>query len=511
MSNSNGLVSSKDVASTGAFNSNFFLRVGEPIAVPSPLQIISPDGTDVATLSESNTGNLFIESGVGDMILYPGTGLLKLLSPNALEETAISTANNGDSAIDTSAGLFVNLGTDNDLFVNTAPTGAGDTHGIIISRNGLVPASVKVEDSGQILLSSTPGSIAVNSTQGTATYTAILSADPFTGIVSLANGSAGADGDINLQCSTASSSDVGVFVRPFPAIDAGIRITNVNTGPATGNVLVCTDGALELSSGTNIVRIKGDNGLEITPVNATGAAELRLINGAGSAIPTYYEMYCAGVTGGGLTISNFQMFGYSASLIRQIINATPDGASIAFGDGAIAGGCVAGIQGTSGFGRFYDTVYELPPISKALSGLNLQALSYPAGSSAVTGPTTALGSIIAGKSYLVSGQGIATRVNYASGGAGNYVVPGPFSVRLQMRWIGPAPPLNNTTVICNVPTGTYLYPANPLANEGTFFYFGGSTGPAPSGVTGIALYAYGSDNTVEFDADVANVVIQELA
>jgi len=62
MSNENGLISSNDVSATGATGSNFFLRKGVPLAVPSPFQIISPDTTDVAVLSVDNNGSFVLTS-----------------------------------------------------------------------------------------------------------------------------------------------------------------------------------------------------------------------------------------------------------------------------------------------------------------------------------------------------------------------------------------------------------------------------------------------------------------
>jgi len=62
MSNDNGLISSLDVSATGAIDSNFFIRKGEIIPVPNPLEIISPDTTKVATLSVDNGGSFVLTS-----------------------------------------------------------------------------------------------------------------------------------------------------------------------------------------------------------------------------------------------------------------------------------------------------------------------------------------------------------------------------------------------------------------------------------------------------------------
>jgi hypothetical protein len=150
MSNNNGLLCSTDVCTTALQSSSYFIKKGEVIVAPSPLQIISPDGTNVASLSESNTGNLFIESGAGDMLLYPGTGLLKLLSPNAFEETIISTANDGTATVSTSQGPLVLSSQDNTIVVtaqSSETTGlqlapANETTGVggLVIRNGFSSA-----------------------------------------------------------------------------------------------------------------------------------------------------------------------------------------------------------------------------------------------------------------------------------------------------------------------------------------------------------------------------------
>ena len=59
----NGHISSSDVAATGDVNSNFFLRKGQPLTVPSPFVIESPDETKEAILSVDNdNGGLTITS-----------------------------------------------------------------------------------------------------------------------------------------------------------------------------------------------------------------------------------------------------------------------------------------------------------------------------------------------------------------------------------------------------------------------------------------------------------------
>lgn len=60
MPNTNGLISCRDVAATGDADSNFFLREGESLVVPSPLVIESPDTQTQATVSLDNNGVLLM-------------------------------------------------------------------------------------------------------------------------------------------------------------------------------------------------------------------------------------------------------------------------------------------------------------------------------------------------------------------------------------------------------------------------------------------------------------------
>ncbi|MEN6290639.1 MAG: hypothetical protein ABFD07_01305, partial [Methanobacterium sp.] len=72
MSNINGLIASCDVASTGDANSVYFVRKGEPIAVPSPIQIISPNTLKVGEISEDNAGVMALTTDA-QINLIPGT------------------------------------------------------------------------------------------------------------------------------------------------------------------------------------------------------------------------------------------------------------------------------------------------------------------------------------------------------------------------------------------------------------------------------------------------------
>lgn len=189
--NQNGLISSNDVSATGDQSSNFFLRKGVPIAVPSPFQIISPDTTEVATLSVDNTGVLTLDS----------------------QAVVIEPDNN------------------------------------------------------------------------------------FTIVVG--------DG---------------------------------NTG--------------------------GGAGLQVKPkTDATGVGAISLFNGAASATPTYYSIYNASVTGGGLTAGNLMTFGYAGNNVNQISNFSVDGTSATFGED-VTGGAVVSVNGSLGLSRVNDPIYNpvvVPP------------------------------------------------------------------------------------------------------------------------------------------------------
>jgi hypothetical protein len=79
MSNTNGLIASSDVASTGDPNSDFFVRKGQAIAVPSPIQIISPNGNEVGSITEDNTGRMILSTD-SDVSLVPGSGTVSVVA-----------------------------------------------------------------------------------------------------------------------------------------------------------------------------------------------------------------------------------------------------------------------------------------------------------------------------------------------------------------------------------------------------------------------------------------------
>ena len=113
MSNDNGLISSLDLSATGAADSNFFLRKGVPLTVPTPLTIISPDTTEEATLSVDNGGSFVLTSNsvafepennftviVGNAT-GGGAGLLVKPADQVSEAGGISLFNGANSATPT--------------------------------------------------------------------------------------------------------------------------------------------------------------------------------------------------------------------------------------------------------------------------------------------------------------------------------------------------------------------------------------------------------------------------
>jgi hypothetical protein len=83
---SNGLIECTSVCGNGAIDSAFYLRSGAPIA--SPLQIVSPDGTQVLSLSEANDGTATISTNGGPMVLQSADDTI-LLKAQSSETTGV--------------------------------------------------------------------------------------------------------------------------------------------------------------------------------------------------------------------------------------------------------------------------------------------------------------------------------------------------------------------------------------------------------------------------------------
>jgi len=132
-----------------------------------------------------------------------------------------------------------------------------------------------------------------------------------------------------------------------------------NTG-----VLTLASNAVVINPENNFTIIVGDGntgggaGLQVKPnTQTTGTAAISLFNGSASATPTYYSIYNASETAGGLTAGNLMTFGYSGNNVNQISNFTVDGSSATFGEDVV-GGCVVSINGSLGLSRVNDPIYN---------------------------------------------------------------------------------------------------------------------------------------------------------
>ena len=110
MNNQNGLISSNDMSGTGDPSSNFFLRKGQPIVVPSSFQIVSPDTTKVTTISVSNTGSTVIDSEL-DLTFANNDGNVFFQAPDG-SQFNISVSNGGDTNLQTEGVAQITIVTD---------------------------------------------------------------------------------------------------------------------------------------------------------------------------------------------------------------------------------------------------------------------------------------------------------------------------------------------------------------------------------------------------------------
>lgn len=354
MSNTNGLLSSRDVASTGAYDSNYFVRKGEALVIPSPLQIISPDTTEVGTIAESNAGDMTLSTG-SQIILAPGV--------------------------------------DTDVVIATEPSVAGNEAGLTITRTlpTTQACSIHLDQTGTLDISPQQGGLNLFS-QGQ-TRSLSLYCDP-TGYCAISNGNNGSDGTLIINTASATNSKLTLQVRPPIGQSSGLKIINVtNASLQSANVSAGIDGALELSSTFNAVRVKADGGdgigLIVAPSDEVlGASALNIRNGSASATPTNFVVYNASDSGGGLAAGHLQTFGYSNSglTIREVMDCTVDGSSISLGDDGTVGGCALTVKGTLGDSRVNDPIYN--PVSTwstvgsfttdMTSGQNFNTFTLPA-------------------------------------------------------------------------------------------------------------------------------------
>ena len=327
MPNQNGLLGSRDVSSNGDKKSNFYVRKGEALTVPSPLQIVSQDGTKIGEIVEDN---------------------------------------NGVMGLSTEAQIQLMPGIDSDVVIQTDPSVAGNELGLYITRT--VPTnqfcSLHLDQNGALDVAPNQGLMRLKSQGGTRSL--VTYCDP-TGFVSVSNANDGADGRIFLNCANAGDSKVVLNVKPPASSASGLVITNVtNASGQTATINAGVDGSLELSSSTNAVRVKADGsnneGLIVAPADeTTGNSALNIRNGTSSATPTNFVFYNASETGGGLTAGDLMLFSYEGANINLCMDIAPGGGGVSIGDGGVAGGCVVNVNGTSGLSRVYDPIYNPPP------------------------------------------------------------------------------------------------------------------------------------------------------
>lgn len=327
MPNSNGLISSRDVSATGDVNSNFFVRVGDPIAVPSPFQIISPDGAKVGVISEANDGSM---------------------------------------SLTTDAQIYLAPGTDTDVVIATEPSVAGNECGLTITRTlpTAQTCSLHLNQFGEIDVSPQQGGMNLLAQGGARALN--LYCDP-TGYCAISNGNDGSDGEIILNTANATDSKVLLNVRPPASSASGLAITNItNANTQVAYVNAGVDGSLELSATTNTVRVKADGsnnvGLIVAPANeTTGNSALNIRNGTSSATPTNFVFYNSSATGGGLTAGDLELFSYAGANINRCLDIVPGGGAMVLGDDGTVGGCVVKVAGTLGESRVYDPLYNPVP------------------------------------------------------------------------------------------------------------------------------------------------------
>jgi len=121
---SNGLLASTDVCATGSPASNFFVRVGDAVVIPDPLQIVSPDGSETLSIGIANSGVAAISGasslGVGTLVggvssfTVAANGDVATLGGLEVDGTIVATSGISTNAI-TSLGPGEVLGVGSDV------------------------------------------------------------------------------------------------------------------------------------------------------------------------------------------------------------------------------------------------------------------------------------------------------------------------------------------------------------------------------------------------------------
>jgi hypothetical protein len=109
MPNTNGLTSLPDVYFTGAPDSNIWASKVAPTVV-SPLNILSPDGTQSGTISVASNGNMTMTTNLAGAGMRIGNGNNLFMSPNGTTNAQLVVENDGDVALYQGGGSTMFIG-----------------------------------------------------------------------------------------------------------------------------------------------------------------------------------------------------------------------------------------------------------------------------------------------------------------------------------------------------------------------------------------------------------------
>jgi len=130
----------------------------------------------------------------------------------------------------------------------------------------------------------------------------------------------------------------------------------------------------------------GGAGLQVKPATqTTGTGAISLYNGSASATPTYYSIYNASETAGGLTAGNLMTYGYALGQINQISDFTSDGSSATFGEDVV-GGFSLSVNGSLGLSRVNDPIYNPVPATTVVTTVYTSGQTLNAGVTVVGAP-----------------------------------------------------------------------------------------------------------------------------
>jgi len=132
--NQNGHLGITTVAQNGAATANLWLPKGASIAVPSPFEIVSPDGSKTTTISVSNAGNTIIDSEM-DLSFYNNDGTVIFQAPDGTP-FKIAMLNGGDAIFTTASAASLNIASDGITTIGPGPESEATGNGALRIRNG---------------------------------------------------------------------------------------------------------------------------------------------------------------------------------------------------------------------------------------------------------------------------------------------------------------------------------------------------------------------------------------